>query len=126
MHSFYIFFAVIVAFFQRSLASFGHMHAIEAIPVAEHVPVIAAAPLVAAPVPVVVAQPAPVVAAAPVIPVIQEREHHHPKAEVHNRVSSYHKETGHMSDTSMLIPAKARRLAAKKAARMHKKAHKKN
>ncbi|RCN53186.1 hypothetical protein ANCCAN_00740, partial [Ancylostoma caninum] len=94
-----------------------------AIPVAEPVPVIAAAPIVAASVPVVVAPPAPVVAAAPVI--VQEPEHLQPKAEIHNRVSSFHKETGHLSDTSMLLPAKARRLSAKKA-RTHKKAHKKN
>ncbi|KAK6727436.1 hypothetical protein RB195_005245 [Necator americanus] len=95
--------------FFRSSASFEHEYAFEAIPVAAPAPVVAA----------------PAVAAAPVLP-YEVHDHFHPSTEVHNHVSSFQRESGHFSDTGMVAPFKGRRRAAKKVARVHKKAHKRN
>ncbi|EYC11896.1 hypothetical protein Y032_0049g1836 [Ancylostoma ceylanicum] len=64
----------------------------------------------------------PVVAAAPVSPVI-----HYgmisPRSEARNLVGSYKREEGHLLDTTIDIPlrkARARKLAARRAARKHK------
>ncbi|KAL6729789.1 hypothetical protein Aduo_000813 [Ancylostoma duodenale] len=132
MSTAYVVLAFLVVFSQRSQASFEHgLHGFEAIPVEEH----HHEPLLAAPVPVVHAAPAVVEAApvmapppppAPVMPIEVHEHHHHLPAEVHNVVGSFHRESGHMSDTDMLLPFNRRRLAMKaKAARMRKTMHKK-
>ncbi|EYC43063.1 hypothetical protein Y032_0505g2668 [Ancylostoma ceylanicum] len=110
------------------------------------VPVVHAAPAVVEAAPVIAAPPPP----PPVMPIEVHEHHHHAPAEVHNVVGSFHRgaqfrsslsfffaptlksttvppslsESGHMSDTDMLLPFKRRRLAAK-AARMRKAMHKK-
>ncbi|EYC25716.1 hypothetical protein Y032_0011g1349 [Ancylostoma ceylanicum] len=122
MSSLYVVLAVLVVFTQRLHASYEHMHGFEEYPIAEHVPVVAAhAPVIAAP----VAAAAPVVAAAAPLYPYGLHDHYHSPAQVRNLVGSYHRETGHMSDTDMLIPFKARRRAALRAARMRKNLHKK-
>ncbi|RCN29457.1 hypothetical protein ANCCAN_24784 [Ancylostoma caninum] len=64
----------------------------------------------------------PVVAAAPISPVL-----HYgvisPRSEARNLVGSYAKEEGHLLDTTIDLPlrrARARKLAARRAARKHK------
>ncbi|EYC05132.1 hypothetical protein Y032_0084g1794 [Ancylostoma ceylanicum] len=64
----------------------------------------------------------PIVAAAPVSPVV-----HYgvisPRSEARNLVGSYKREEGHLLDTTINLPfrrAKARKLAARRAARKHK------
>ncbi|EYC43061.1 hypothetical protein Y032_0505g2666 [Ancylostoma ceylanicum] len=130
MSTAYIVLAFLVAFTARSQASFEHgLHGFGAIPMEEHhhepilaapVPVVHAAPAVVEAAPVMAAPPPP----PPVMPIEVHEHHHHPPAEVHNVVGSFHRESGHMSDTDMLLPFKHRRLAAK-AARMRKTMHKK-
>ncbi|KAK6727441.1 hypothetical protein RB195_005248 [Necator americanus] len=85
----------------------------------------AGAPIVAAHAPVVAAAAPVVAAAAPVYPYALNGGFH-PSAAVHNHVSSYHREDGHLSDTGMMLPFKSRRRAAKKVARVRKNLHKKN
>ncbi|KAL6729791.1 hypothetical protein Aduo_000814 [Ancylostoma duodenale] len=132
MSTVYVALVFLVAFSARSQASFGHgFHGFEAIPMEEH----HHEPILAAPVPVVHAAPAVVEAAPemappppppPVMPIEVHEHHHHPPAEVHNVVGSFHRESGHMSNTDMLLPFNRRRLAAKaKTARMRKTMHKK-
>ncbi|EYC10026.1 hypothetical protein Y032_0057g2725 [Ancylostoma ceylanicum] len=51
------------------------------------------------------------------------------RSQVRNLVGSYAKEEGHLSDTTLELPfrrARARKLAARKAARKHKKSLKKH
>ncbi|EYC11894.1 hypothetical protein Y032_0049g1834 [Ancylostoma ceylanicum] len=67
-------------------------------------------------------------AAAPVSPVVHY-DVYSPRSEVRNLVGSYAREEGHLSDTMLELPfrrARARKLAARRAARMHKKSLKKH
>ncbi|EYC00396.1 hypothetical protein Y032_0116g602 [Ancylostoma ceylanicum] len=97
---------------------------VEAEPVVAPAPVIAPAPVVVPapapvvhPAPVVVPAPAPVIAPAPIVhqapvvvsapapvpvPVPVEVHHHHPRTEIRNVATSYHKVSGHRSDTVMV------------------------
>ncbi|EYC11817.1 hypothetical protein Y032_0049g1790 [Ancylostoma ceylanicum] len=71
---------------------------------------------------------APVMTAVPVSPVVHY-DLMKPRSQVRNLVGSYSKEEGHLSDTTLELPfrrARARKLAARKAARMHKKSLKKH
>ncbi|EYC11819.1 hypothetical protein Y032_0049g1792 [Ancylostoma ceylanicum] len=72
---------------------------------------------------------APVMTAVPVSPVVHYDLMRPPRSQVRNLVGSYAKEEGHLSDTTLELPfqrARARKLAARKAARMHKKSLKKH
>ncbi|EYC11822.1 hypothetical protein Y032_0049g1794 [Ancylostoma ceylanicum] len=72
---------------------------------------------------------APVMAAVPVSPMVHYDLMQPPRSQVRNLVGSYAKEEGHLSDTTVELPfrrARARKLAARKAARMHKKSLKKH
>ncbi|RCN28117.1 hypothetical protein ANCCAN_26145 [Ancylostoma caninum] len=72
---------------------------------------------------------APLVASVPVSPVVHYDVLKPQRSEVRNLVGSYAREEGHLSDTMMELPfrrARARKLAARKAARMHKKSLKKH
>ncbi|RCN40592.1 hypothetical protein ANCCAN_13457 [Ancylostoma caninum] len=71
---------------------------------------------------------APLVASVPVSPLVHY-DVVKPRSQVRNLVGSYAKEEGHLSDTTLELPfrrARARKLAARKAARMHKKNIKKH
>ncbi|EYC05131.1 hypothetical protein Y032_0084g1793 [Ancylostoma ceylanicum] len=125
MHFIFFLIGFVVLFTQRSTASFsgGNLNGLFAnapmsntggsqeegqeTPTLVHIPVMHASP---------------VVAAAPISPVV-----HYgvisPRSEARNLVGSYKREEGHLLDTTINLPfrrAKARKLAARRAARKHK------
>ncbi|EYC11903.1 hypothetical protein Y032_0049g1842 [Ancylostoma ceylanicum] len=72
---------------------------------------------------------APVMTAVPVSPVLHYDVVKPQRSQVRNLVGSYAREEGHLSDTTLELPfrrARARKLAARKAARKHKKSLKKH
>ncbi|ETN71923.1 hypothetical protein NECAME_14053 [Necator americanus] len=96
---------------------------VETAPIVAPAPVVVSDPVVA-PAPVVVSEP--VVAPAPIFPYTLHSHHHyhHPRTEVHNIVSTYTKETGHVSDTTKAdfptligAPLQQKLLDAKKSAK---------
>ncbi|KAK6745862.1 hypothetical protein RB195_012150 [Necator americanus] len=95
---------------------------VETAPVVAPAPVVVSDPVVA-PAPVVVSEP--VVAPAPIFPyTLHSHHYHHPRTEVHNIVSTYTKETGHVSDTTKAdfptligAPLQQKLLDAKKSAK---------
>ncbi|EPB76060.1 hypothetical protein ANCCEY_04838 [Ancylostoma ceylanicum] len=113
MRSFYLIFLVHFVVIQRIYASYPAAEVEEepavAIAPAPVIEEIAPAPLpepeIVAPAPVVApaeyVKPAPVVVPAPVVEA-EPVHHHHPRTEIRNVATSYHKVSGHRSDTVMV------------------------
>ncbi|EYC29694.1 hypothetical protein Y032_0006g3129 [Ancylostoma ceylanicum] len=118
MHSLYFLVGLLTFAIQGSFASFSLGG--ESQPEAEDTPALIHAPVMYS---------APLVASMPVSPVVHYDVLKPQRSEVRNLVGSYAKEEGHLSDTMLELPfrrARARKLAARKAARMHKKSLKKH
>ncbi|EYC11906.1 hypothetical protein Y032_0049g1844 [Ancylostoma ceylanicum] len=121
MHSFCLLVGLLTFNIQRSSASFslGGSNG-DSQPESEEAPALIHAPVMYS---------APLVASMPVSPVVHYDVLKPQRSEVRNLVGSYAREEGHLSDTTLELPfrrARARKLAARKAARMHKKSLRKH
>ncbi|EYC11907.1 hypothetical protein Y032_0049g1844 [Ancylostoma ceylanicum] len=129
MHSFCLLVGLLTFNIQRSSASFslGGSNGLftttfvgDSQPESEEAPALIHAPVMYS---------APLVASMPVSPVVHYDVLKPQRSEVRNLVGSYAREEGHLSDTTLELPfrrARARKLAARKAARMHKKSLRKH